>query len=271
MRSIQAKLTCLTVIAILTAALVIGGVGISRSQKAMQEDSIDIINLCCREKCEEINAILGKIEQSVEILSKYAVDNLTSVEQMSSDKAWFHAYNAQLENLGYAVATETDGAVAVYVRFNPELTTTTAGFFKVRNSETGMFHSAGITDLSKYDSEDLEYVGWYTLPVRAGEPIWMMPYQNSNINVHMISYVVPIYKEDVLLGVVGMDIDFSYLCEKVDEILVYESGHAFLTDTELNIIYSQHLQHGKSLRELNEKLAMYDHKTANNQTEMYEY
>lgn len=63
-----------------------------------------------------------------------------------------------------------------------------------------------------YDESDVEHVGWYYLPVQAKEAIWMSPYMNENINIYMISYVVPLFAEDgTSIGIVGMDIDFHRL------------------------------------------------------------
>lgn len=61
-----------------------------------------------------------------------------------------------------------------------------------------------------YDPDDLEHVGWYYIPVKNGAPMWMDPYLNENINIYMISYIVPLFAEDgTSIGIVGMDIDFS--------------------------------------------------------------
>ena len=47
-----------------------------------------------------------------------------------------------------------------------------------------------------------------------------------------------------MLGVVGMDIDFDYLMNEVDRISVYETGHALITDNNLNVIHSVHYPKG---------------------------
>ena len=59
------------------------------------------------------------------------------------------------------------------------------------------------------DRDDTEHVGWYYIPVKNGKATWMDPYLNSNVNVYMISYVVPIMIDNEAIGVVGMDIDFN--------------------------------------------------------------
>jgi len=86
------------------------------------------------------------------------------------------------------------------------------------------FKSLTPTDFSSYDKDDLEHVGWYYIPVNNGKPTWMEPYLNSNINVYMISYVVPIVIDNVKVGIVGMDIDFKEMKINVDHQLQRYNG-----------------------------------------------
>ena len=107
-----------------------------------------------------------------------------------------------------------------------------------------------------YDESDVEHVGWYYLPVQAKEAIWMSPYMNENINIYMISYVVPLFAEDgTSIGVVGMDIDFSQITDLVDETKVYQSGYAFLTDASAAVIYHKNADEGTKLSDLDSSLS----------------
>jgi diguanylate cyclase (GGDEF)-like protein len=59
----------------------------------------------------------------------------------------------------------------------------------------------------------------------------MAPYYNQNNNGLMISYVVPLYRENWFIGVVVMDFDYTVLTDIVHKIKIYENGYAHL---ELN-------------------------------------
>lgn len=244
MKSIQTKMILLILIGIIISSTLIGGTGILSSNEVIDADSAQIMILTCREKAQELNSVLMRIEQSVEILAKYSTDNLTSVDKLSDNAAYMNAYVKKLEELAVTVANETEGAVAVYGRINPDFSNPLAGFFKVKNQESKQFEDTEITDISKYSPDDMEHVGWYYVPVNAGKAVWMKPYYNKNIDVYMISYEIPVYKDNELLGVVGMDIDFNYLTDKVDEIKIYDTGSAFLTDKKLQTIHSKENQDG---------------------------
>lgn len=271
MKSIQTKITILILVGMLACVVVIGSTGIISFGNEIDRDSATAMNLVCNEKAQELNNIFGKIEQSVRILSVYAVDNLESVDRLSEDAEYLEQYTQKLEELGLTAANKTDGAVAVYARFSPTVTSFAEGFFKVRNRLTDRFEDAPLTDLAEYSSTDKEHVGWYYDPVRAGKAVWIQPYTNENIDIYMISYVIPIYKDTRLIGIVGMDIDFHYITSQVDSIHLYETGNAFLTDDEFRIIHSKNFKKGTSIDELSESIAEADAEELTGVDAIYEY
>ena len=127
-------------------------------------------------------------------------------------------------------ANNTEGAMAVYVRYNPAFTPPTSGLFWSKTTLDGSFRRLTPTDFSGFSPEDAEHVGWYYIPVKNGQATWMAPYMNENINVKMISYVIPLYQDNQTIGVVGMDIDFAILEDLLSSMRVYQSGYAFLAD-----------------------------------------
>ena len=153
-------------------------------------------------------------------------------------------------------ANHTNGAVTAYLRYNPDYSNPTSGVFAQRQSVDSELQCLTPTDFSMYDESDVEHVGWYYLPVQAKEAIWMSPYMNENINIYMISYVVPLFAEDgTSIGIVGMDIDFSQITDLVDETKVYQSGYAFLTDASAAVMYHKNADEGTKLSDLDSSLS----------------
>lgn len=74
----------------------------------------------------------------------------------------------------------------------------------------------------------------------------------------IVSYVMPIYKENQLIGIVGMDIDWSYITDMVDEIHLYETGYAFLTNENFEIAYSQEFEAGTNIIGFSDELQNID-------------
>ena len=236
MKSIQTKFIVLILGCILLSSSVIGGAGILNAKHVVDEDSVKIMNLMCKEKTQEINALLSRIQQSVKTLAVYSIEQLESVERLKTDSEYINAYTQKLEAVAVNAASNTEGAMAVYVRFNPEFTPPTSGLFWSKTALDGSFRQHLPTDFSRFSPEDTEHVGWYYIPIRNGKATWMHPYLNKNINVQMISFVIPLYMNNQTVGVVGMDIDFSVITDIVKGMRVYQNGYALLTDKAANIM-----------------------------------
>lgn len=247
MRSIQSKFIILILGCSLLSSAIIGGAGILNSQRVIDQDSARVMNLVCTVKTQEINALLTHIEQSVKTLAVFTSSQLESVDRLKNDPAYLSTYTKHLEAVAVNAASNTEGAVAVYVRFNPQLTPPTSGLFWSKTSLDSTFRPLVPTDFSSFNSTDTERVGWYYIPVKNGKPTWMKPYLNKNINVKMISFVIPIYMGYETVGVVGMDIDFSVVTNVVKDMSVYETGYAFLTGGASTVVYHHELDAGTPL------------------------
>lgn len=239
MKSIQTKIIFLILITVVVCTSVIGGHGVYRSAEVINREAVEIMNLLCENSAKTLDETFYDIEKSVNILAEYALDNLESMERLESDLEYAHAYVEKNEELGLTVVEETSGAVAVYVRINPEIVKSQIGYYKLKDIDRNVFEDCEMTDLTKYPEDDISHVGWYHQPVKSGKPIWMDAYYNANIDVELISYVVPLYVDDVLLGVVGMDINFDYITELADSIQIYETGSAFVMSENFVVLHQK--------------------------------
>jgi methyl-accepting chemotaxis protein len=214
-----------------------------------------MMQLTGQKKTEEINSTIQKIEQSVDTLSEVAMSNF-DYDSFRQSKDYADTYTETVQQAVLDFANHTNGAVTAYLRYNPNYSNPTSGVFAQRQSVDSELQCLTPTDFSMYDESDVEHVGWYYLPVQAKKAIWMSPYMNENINIYMISYVVPLFAEDgTSIGIVGMDIDFSQITDLVDETKVYQSGYAFLTDASAAVMYHKNADEGTKLSDLDSSLS----------------
>lgn len=254
MKSIQTKFIALILGCVLLSSVIIGGAGIYSAHRVVDNDSAQILNLQCVERVKDLNALFSRIEQSVKTLAVYASEHLESADRFMTDREYVKQYTRLLEPVAVNAADNTEGAMAVYVRYNPEFTSPTSGLFWSKTTLDGSFRKLTPTDFSDYSPEDTEHVGWYYIPVKNGKATWMQPYNNENINVKMISYVIPLYRDNKTIGVVGMDIDFSIVEELVGSTRLYKNGFAFLTDENGNTVYHKDLPMGTPMGKNNADL-----------------
>ncbi len=138
MKSIQTKFIILILSCVFVCSAVIGGAGIISAERVVDEDSAQMMNYRCSQLACEVDAMLSRIEQSVKTLAVYTDENLESVELLKSDGTR-KAFTEQIESVAVNAANNTEGAVAVYVRYNPDFTPPTSGVFWSKTNLNGTF------------------------------------------------------------------------------------------------------------------------------------
>ena len=226
-RSLQFKYLVTLISAILAIAVFVGGFSIYEIDNYIQHHTEEFINITCSNEAAEINDIFGDIEKSVRIMESYVLSLFERTEDIENRDA----QNEMLKLAGEMfvdVAVNTDGAVAYYLRFTPEISDGKTGMFYTKLNRSEDFICLEPTDLLLYDKNDTEHVGWFWQPYEAGRPVWLAPYYNQNNGILMISYVIPLYHENRFIGIVGMDFDYTVLTDQIHKIKIYENGFAHL-------------------------------------------
>ena len=252
MRSIKARILAAVIVCTLLTSLICGGVSIINSRKTVYQDSQKEMRYACANQAAELNAQMSRVEQSVNTAYNVVLQQLTDVQAFKTDKAYVDAFTAIMEQMLYEIGGNTEGALTAYIRYNPEFTEPDSGVFWSRSSDAENFEALVPTDFSMYSPDDLEHVGWYYIPVKNGKPTWMSPYLNSNINVYMVSYVIPIVIDGESIGIIGMDIDFDKFTKTVDSATVFETGFAFLSNADGTIAYHKTIEAGTAVAQIDE-------------------
>ena len=243
-QSMQFKVLMTVISAMLAITIFIGGLSIYEVDKFVQHQTEDFINVTCEKDASQINDIFGDMEKSVHIMESYVLGLINSKADIEDAKKQADILERS-DEMFIDVANNTDGAVAYYFRFAPELSHNTFGLFYSKVKRQDGFMRFEPTDISLYDKSDTEHVGWYWEPLEAGKPVWMLPYHNENNDIMMISYVVPMYYDNEFIGIVGMDFDYTVLTDKVHNIKIYENGFAHLEFEGADVYNSEHAEDAK--------------------------
>ncbi|NLL80572.1 MAG: methyl-accepting chemotaxis protein [Clostridiales bacterium] len=247
MGKIKTKIIVSVILCALMSAVICGGISIINSSATSYDNSRQEMLLNCENQSMVLNSMMEKVEQSVDTLYSVSLQKLDDVEAFKTSKAYVDEYTKEMESILEEFAGQTDGALTAYIRYNPEFTEPDSGLFLTRDNSESAFTSVTPTDFSMYDPSDLEHVGWYYIPVERKKPTWMSPYLNSNINVYMVSYVIPIYIDGESIGIIGMDIDFRQFTDVIDQSGIFETGYAYLADENGQIMYHPTLEVGTAV------------------------
>lgn len=250
-RTLKVRITAAVVGAVVIVSALVGGVSFSESRRTAFKDSKEILALTNSNQSAQLNQMIAEIEQSVNTLSDMTLAEIEDFDKFKTDSNYVTECTKELEMSVLQLATHTNGAITAYVRYNPEFTEPTSGIFLSKSGDSYEYLTP--TDFSMYDPSDVEHVGWYYIPVEAGEPIWMDPYLNENIDTYMISYVIPIYIDGESVGIVGMDIDFNVIQSQIAEMKAFDTGYTYLTNSENSILYHKDYEVGAKAEEVLKK------------------
>ena len=235
MKSIRTRITVIIVIAIILSTGITMALGVWDVVSIGQTSSKQSLELLCENGEKNLDYYFESVGQSVEMVASYAESDL---EQLGEDKIEEHI--AHVDTLFGKVARHTSGVMTYYYRIDPSVSKDVKGFWFVNEGGAG-FKEHEVTAIEEYDTTDTSSLVWFTVPKSTGKPVWLPPYVTENLDVLVLSYNVPIYKDGQFIGVVGIELDYTTMANLVDNIRLYENGYAFINDAQGNIIYHPYI------------------------------
>ena len=243
MRSIRAKITWALFSSVLIASLIIGTFGIFLTSNVIKESSTENMRLLCKNNADKIDVIFAKVEESINTLAHYAESELPNIQSLQDD-SFRKAYSADIQKNALHHIESVDGAVSVYLYYDKAYIGKTAGFFYVKYEDNGEFEYSPLTKISASPTEDNDQQDWWHIPTIRGYATWFEAYYDANLERHIISYVVPIYKNEQLIGVIGADISADYIENIVKDVSVFNSGQAAILKSDGTVLYHPNFERG---------------------------
>ncbi len=203
-QSIITIICCMTFAFLTTASILL-----SQYYSIIKENYKNTVYIAADKKVLELNTFFNTAEAIAKDCENFILDNLDE-ERLLKDKAYETEFMDILTKMMSSVAVNQKGVISTFFRMEMYKYGPTKGIFL-----TGGYHKSFVrvrpTDLSKYSPTDVEHVGWYYHPVWNKAPIWLSPYLNENLGQKMISYCIPVYRNDELLGIVGIDLSLAII------------------------------------------------------------
>ncbi len=250
--SIQTKFSVLILACTLFTALVIGGVGIRTSISIIDTNSLKIMDLTVSDSANFLNNKMRTMAQLVSENANYAQIKLRTYEDLKNP-IYRHSYLQDLQNVLKLSASSDEFVYAYFLQLAPELSSGDAGIYCDRYTDTGDFSDAETINFENYESED-SMVNWYYEAREAGSAIWIKPHYDEKYDSNVISYVMPMYKNGVFIGALGMHIDFSSITDYMSSIEPYDGSNAFLMDNKGHIVYHKTLPVGTNLGSIDSQI-----------------
>lgn len=237
MKSIKGKILLVVIAGLLVITATVSAIGITMTHEIMHKDADRILNNVTLKEAAYINDVLGDVKKSANIMEEYVCSEISDLSQLKNAE-FYSTYIQKTKKMFTEIALNTSGVEGFFFRLNPKYTNNVAGFYNLVNEDLTI-KEMPVTDLSKYPKDDVKNVGWYYKAIKEGKGTWLEPYFFPGHNKQLISYVIPMYINSELLGVVGFDMDFESLVNSVSDISVYEKGYAVLLASDGKTQYNK--------------------------------
>ncbi len=239
MNAMRRKIIASIVLFTLIATVIIGGSSLFYMKGQFSQNTIDYLAQSAQLYGSDIDTVITGAESMVDTLAK-SVAGVIDPSKIN-DSVYYYSLSQTLDDMALQFHDNRFNIMSVYVRFDPDLSYSTAGFFHADINGDGILQRQLPTDLSVYSPDDIEHVGWFYETLRADQPIWMNPYYNANIGIDMISYVAPLRVNDRAIGVVGVDINFETFKDivarspKAGKAVLLNESFAFMIHDEFSL------------------------------------
>lgn len=199
-----------------------------------RDNQTKTISLATEKKIIELNTFFNSAETIVKEFQAYILGTLDE-KKLIEDPDYEAQYMENLTKLISSLAVFQKGAVGAFFRMETSKFGPSRGIFLTGGYQKS-FVSVRLTDLSKYSPTDTENVGWYYLPIWQKGPVWTPPYNNTNLGQKMLSFCIPVYNNEELLGVVGINLSLAIVEDMVNSLQL-ENSKGLLIGEEGNLIH----------------------------------
>ena len=228
MRKIGTKITLAIIMCSTVIALLIGGISLYRSSNALKQEAEDKLRYMSQSIGNSFNTTIKDIEKSAHGIAMTTLSSL-DVQQMKQNPLYLHTYEKNLDAIVKRFAENTDGISDAYVFLDPAFSGGLHYSWYMKQGESSTFVKQTGASLSNFNPNNSQ-MAWYYEAIKKKKGVWSAPYIDSVANTRVISYSEPLYINDKVVGVVGMDVRFEAIEKAIKQVKVYDTGYAVLLD-----------------------------------------
>lgn len=233
-KQLSSKIVLAIVVCSALIALSVGGTSIFKSSQLIKQEAEEKLLMMVESNARGYDITVAEVETAVQGLAA-AANSAFNLEAAKANPNYLLQYQQNVEQITKRFGELAKGGMGAYIYLEPKLTNGIYGAWFADTANNGTFEKLPLGDVAEFTPEN-EDVAWYFSPAQAGKAMWLEPYTDSDLNVEMVSYVVPMYQGTTLVGVAGIDINFDYFKKSILETRVYETGFMALLDKDYNFL-----------------------------------
>ena len=229
MKKIGYKITLAITICSIIIATALASVSVMQSTKYLKDKVGNELEYMARSYAYEFSNKLERAEVSLNGI-KPRISKILDLSRIKDNDGYFEEYQKQVEIKMKEFTKENNEVASAYVYFDPTLTGESSIIWYKDAKKIDVY-----LDKSEFYSEN-EKMKWYYDPIREGHAVWGEPYFLEETNKWLVAYNEALYKDGVLIGVIGINMELDDIIQAIESVKVYDTGYAFLMNKEYDYL-----------------------------------
>lgn len=248
MRKISSKIALSIAACSFIIAILLGSTSIIQSSKYIKTESEDKLQYMANNYANKSSMELQTVESITKTFSTNIISTL-DIEKLKNDPEYMNYYlntfiaptlKHRVENV------DTVKVMSSFFYFNPKLSGKAGDVWYLDENGSGTYERQDQLEIEVFDPND-ESMKWFYDVSKKGSTRWGDPYIWEGLDQLIVPFSMAVYKGDTFIGVAGMDITFEQIENSVNNMKVYQSGYAFLLNSNYDILIHPNFETGDNL------------------------
>jgi diguanylate cyclase (GGDEF)-like protein len=248
MNKIRNKILVSIIGCVLIMSLIVGSVIVVQNAISIRKEAMISIKSQAIVNGKQINNKFVRAKTIVGGLNS-TIEQLVDVNKLRSTPS---EYEETLVPIINKLNNTNINFMGIYVAFNPDITKDVHEIFFEDIHDNCVYTRLKNDSLSDFNPNN-PAMAWYYNAIKNKKGVWSDPYfdqLDEKVKVEMISYSEPVYKDGILIAVVGIDLNFNKFVNIVNHIKDPEGGYTFLLNDNYNYIVHKKFTSKDNLKEI---------------------
>ncbi|QZY56114.1 methyl-accepting chemotaxis protein [Crassaminicella profunda] len=255
MKKIGLKITIGIIACCMAISILVGSVSVFESTKYIKDEANNSLLFRAQSYANDFSNNLKEVEGQVDGLSA-SMRAVFDIEQFKNDPNYIKEYEKSVDGIIGNFTEKTNAVTAVYFTFDPQLIGRACEIWyaKEENKDFERINSDPEGTYIEDFYPDNEEMSWFYGPIKKRTGIWSDPYVEVDLdNSTIVSYTEAVFKDNNLIGVVGIDIKIDHIKNILDKLKVYDTGYAFLLNKNYDVLVHPTFKEGEHLKNLEDE------------------
>lgn len=231
-KKVDSKISFAMILSCLLIIVIQGGIVFYNINIMFNTNMEELVGSTAREKTNLIEQQIEKAQSITDDISSMVVGLVEPNRLKEDGKKYEEILDPIIKKI---ISDNIDQVMGAYLILDPEKAGEVYGVYYEDVDNDGNLQAK-----EKYKKEyfykENERLSWYYDCIDKKEGVWFEPYKSKSNNVEMLSYTKPIYKDDIYIGMLSIDLNFQVIKDFVNQIELMNSGYIFVVNDQFHYI-----------------------------------